>query len=333
VGLEDSAPPYNAPFRSDLTEAGSRRKHLGPTPLTLEQGLADFLTHLGLEKNASDKTVKSYREDLTQALSFARDHLKKKQVAPADWTTRLLRAFVAWLHEQEYAKTTVARRLAAVRSFGKYLCRQGVLATNPALGLRGPRQEKRLPHFLTLADIQKLLVAPPDTDWAGRRDRAMLETLYSSGIRVSELVGLDLLTTDLNDGVITVRGKGKKERLALLGPAAVRALRVWLDDRAALLKQVTKDTPAVFLNNKGGRLTTRSVGRLLEKHLKSAGLDPRTSPHTLRHSFATHMLDAGADIRGVQELLGHKSLATTQVYTHVSTQRLQKSYQKAHPRS
>ena len=299
----------------------------------MEQGLAEFLTHLGLEKNASEKTVKSYREDLTQALVFARDRLKKPHVDPADWNTRLLRAFVSWLHEQKYAKTTIARRLAAVRSFGKFLCRGGVLSVNPAQGLRGPRQEKRLPHFLTLADIHKLLAAPQGADWAGRRDRAMLETLYSAGIRVSELVGLDVLTVDLNDGVITVRGKGKKERLALLGPDAVRALRVWYDDRAELLKAAGKETSAVFLNNKGGRLTTRSVGRLLAKHLKTAGLDPRTSPHTLRHSFATHMLDAGADIRGVQELLGHKSLATTQVYTHVSTQRLQKSYQKAHPRS
>jgi integrase/recombinase XerC len=301
--------------------------------LTLEQGLAEFLTHLGLEKNASDKTVKSYREDLSQALAFARDRLKKNHVDPADWTTRLLRAFVAWLHEKNYAKTTIARRLAALRSFGKYLCRSSVLKENPAQSLRGPRQEKKLPHFLTLVDIQKLLAAPSDADWAGRRDRAMLETLYSSGIRVSELVGLDLLSVDVNDGVITVRGKGKKERLALLGPDAVKAINRWLDDRAELLKRTGKDTPAVFLNNKGGRLTTRSVGRLLTKHLKMAGLDPRTSPHTLRHSFATHMLDAGADIRGVQELLGHKSLATTQVYTHVTTQRLQKSYQKAHPRS
>lgn len=299
--------------------------------MTLEQGLAEFLQHLGLEKNASDKTVKSYREDLSQALEFARLRLKKKHVDPADWTVRLLRAFVAWLHEQQYAKTTIARRLAAVRSFGKYLCREGVLEQNPALGLRAPRQEKKLPHFLTLADIHKLLAAPPNTDWAGRRDRAILETLYSSGIRVSELVGLDLNAVDLNDGVITVRGKGKKERLALLVPDAITAVRRWLDDRAPLLQGT--DTNAVFLNNKGGRLTTRSVGRLLAKHLRSAGLDPRTSPHTLRHSFATHMLDAGADIRGVQELLGHKSLATTQIYTHVTTQRLQKSYQKAHPRS
>lgn len=301
--------------------------------MTLEQGLAEFLTHLGLEKNASDKTVKSYREDLTQALAFARDRLKKGHVDPDDWTTRLLRAFVSWLHEQSYAKSTIARRLAAVRSFGKFLCRQGVLSANPAKGLRGPRQEKKLPHFLTVADVQKLLTAPPDTDWAGRRDRAILETLYSAGVRVSELVGLDLADADLNDGVVTVRGKGKKERLALLGPAAVAAVNLWLPDRAAIVERTGKDTPAIYLNKDGGRLTTRSVGRLLAKYLQQAGLDPRTSPHTLRHSFATHMLDAGADIRGVQELLGHKSLHTTQVYTHVTTQRLQQSYHKAHPRS
>ena len=299
----------------------------------MEQGLAEFLTHLGLEKNASDKTVKSYREDLTQALSFSRERLKKNHVDPADWTTRLLRAFLAWLHEQEYAKSTIARRLAAVRSFGKYLCRQGVLKTNPAQSLRGPRQDKKLPHFLTVADVRKLLATPPDTDWAGRRDRAILETLYSAGIRVSELVGLDVLDVELNDGVITVRGKGKKERLALLGPETVQCVSKWLDDRKDLLERTHKDTTAVFLNNHGGRLTTRSVGRMLSKHLRKAGLDPRTSPHTLRHSFATHMLDAGADIRGVQELLGHKSLSTTQVYTHVTTQRLQASYNKAHPRS
>ncbi|HXD88855.1 MAG TPA: tyrosine recombinase XerC [Urbifossiella sp.] len=301
--------------------------------MTLEQGLAEFLTHLGLEKNASEKTVKSYREDLSQALSFARDRLKKDSISPVDWTTRLLRAFVSWLHEKGYAKSTVARRLAAVRSFGKYLCRQSVLGVNPAQGLRGPRPEKKLPHFLTVADVQILLTAPPDADWAGRRDRAILETLYSAGVRVSELVGLDLADADLEDGVATVRGKGKKERLVLLGPAALAAIQQWLPERAALMELARRPSDAVFLNKNGGRLTTRSVGRLLTKYLRIAGLDPRTSPHTLRHSFATHLLDAGADIRGVQELLGHKSLNTTQVYTHVTTQRLQESYQKAHPRA
>jgi integrase/recombinase XerC len=301
--------------------------------LTLEQGLADFLTHLGLEKNASVQTTKSYREDLSQALGFLREHLKKGAIEPRDWNTRTLRAFVAWLHEQGYAKSTVARRLAAVRSFGKFLCREGTLAANPAEALRGPRQEKKLPHFLTRDDVQKLLAAPSATDPVGRRDRAWLEVLYSGGLRVSELSGLNLDDVDLGDGVLVVRGKGKKERLALLGEPAKQALTLWLPDRAAILARRKRESPAVFLNQSGTRLTVRSVGRLLEKYLALAGLDPRTSPHTLRHSFATHMLDAGADIRGVQELLGHKSLATTQVYTHVTTQRLQQSYHKAHPRA
>lgn len=301
--------------------------------MTLEQGLADFLTHLGLEKNASDKTVKSYREDLHQALAFARERLNAPHVAPDAWTTRLLRAFLSWLHEQGYAKATVARRLAAVRTFGKFLCREGVLPENPAAALRGPRQDKKLPHFLTVDEVQKLLAAPHGTGWASRRDHAILETLYSAGVRVSELVGLDLADADLNDGVVTVRGKGRKERLALLGPAAVAAVREWLPDRAMVLGRAGRESPAVFLNQSGGRLTARSVGRLLAAHLRRAGLDPRTTPHTLRHSFATHLLDAGADIRGVQELLGHKSLHTTQVYTHVTAQRLRTSYQKAHPRA
>ncbi len=301
--------------------------------MTLEQGLADFLTHLGLEKNASVQTVKSYREDLSQALGFVRDHLKKGNVEPRDWSTRTLRAFVAWLHEQGYAKSTVARRLAAVRSFGKFLCREGVLTSNPAEALRGPRPDKKLPHFLTIEDMQRLLNAPPDSDPIGRRDRALLETLYSAGLRVSELSGLNLDDLDLGDGIVVVRGKGKKERLALLGEPAKLAISRWIPDRAAILARRKRESPAVFLNQTGTRLTVRSVGRMLEKYLKQAGLDPRTSPHTLRHSFATHLLDAGADIRGVQELLGHKSLATTQVYTHVTTQRLQQSYHKAHPRA
>ncbi|MBA4066983.1 MAG: tyrosine recombinase XerC [Isosphaera sp.] len=301
--------------------------------MTLEQGLAEFLTHLGLEKNASDKTVKSYREDLTQALSFAREHTNKPRTDPADWTTRLLRAFVAWLHGRRYAKATVARRLAAVRSFGTFLCRQGVLTENPAKSLRGPRPDKNLPHFLTADEVGALLAAPPAGHWAGRRDRAILETLYSAGVRVSELVGLNLADTDLADGVVTVRGKGRRERLALLGPDAVAAVRRWLGDRTALLRKAGKDSPAVFLNKLGTRLTTRSVGRLVAKHLRAAGLDPRTSPHTLRHSFATHLLDAGADVRGVQELLGHKSLGTTQVYTHVTTRRMRDAYRKSHPRA
>jgi integrase/recombinase XerC len=297
----------------------------------MEEALAEFLRHLALEKNASAHTVKSYREDLTQALSFFREKLGQQAVEPARLTTRLLRSYAAWLHEQGYAKTTVARRLAAVRSWCRFLCRQGTLPLNPADGLRGPRQDKKLPHFLTEADLARLLEAPPADHPMGLRDRAILETLYSAGLRVSELTGLDLDDLDLDSGLATVRGKGKRERLALLGPYALEALKRWLACRDQGAGPRTG--PAVFLNKNGTRLTSRSVGRLLEKYLALAGLDPRTSPHTLRHSFATHLLDRGADIRGVQELLGHRSLGTTQIYTHVTTTRLQDSYQQAHPRA
>ncbi len=302
--------------------------------MTLEKALADFFLHLSLEKNASAQTVKSYREDLTQSLDFLRQQNKTTFSEIKDWNTRSLRAFVAWLHDQGYAKSTVARRLAAVRTFGKFLCRQGILTVNPAIALRGPRLDKKLPHFLTLQQVETLLDAPGTATAPGRRDRAILETIYSAGLRVSELVGLNLADFDLAEGVIVVRGKGMQERLALLGPHAIAALQAWIVDRTHFLEAGADAAgDAVFLNKNGTRLTTRSIGRMLEKYLRQAGLDPRTTPHTLRHSFATHLLDNGADIRGVQELLGHKSLTTTQVYTHISTKRLTEGFQQAHPRA
>lgn len=299
----------------------------------METALADYLRHLGIEKNASPCTVKSYREDLTQALGFFRERLGSNPITPEQITTRMLRAYLAWLHEQGYAKTTMARRIAAVRSWLRFLCRQGVLTENPAQGLRGPRQDKKLPHFLTEADVGKLLSSATGEHALGLRDKAILETLYSAGLRVGELCALKLDDIDLKEGVLTAKGKGRRERLALLGDESRDALKQWLSAREALLAGLGRRCDAVFLNKNGGPLTVRSVGRLLEKYLAIAGLDPRATPHTLRHTFATHLLDAGADIRGVQELLGHKNLTTTQIYTHVSTQRLQDSYQKAHPRA
>ena len=299
---------------------------------TLEVHFADFLLHLGVEKAGSPHTVKAYREDLTQCLGFLRQRAGQGSLSPADWNVRGLRAFLAYLHDHGYAKTTIARRLAAVRTFGKFLLREDALTSNPAEALRGPRKDRPLPHFLTVADVGKLLDTPGD-DPLGLRDRAVFETLYSAGLRVSELVGLDLADCDLGDGVVVVRGKGKKERLALLGEPAAKAVAGWLPDRQRVLGEFGRTSEAVFINRRGTRLTTRSVGRLLLKHCRRAGLDPRTTPHTLRHSFATHLLDAGADLRGVQELLGHKSLATTQIYTHVTAQRLRDSYHKAHPRA
>ena len=303
----------------------------------MEEALADFLRHLALEKNASELTVKAYREDLSQAAEFLRGQLGG-DVALARLTSRHLRAFAVWLHECGYAKTTIARRLAALRSWFRFLCQRGAMTANPADGLRGPRQDKKLPHFLPEDSLGKLLHAPASGQRLGRRDRAILEALYSAGLRVSELTGLDLGDIDVGEGVATVRGKGKKERLVFFGAAALKTLKAWLEERAELLERLKKQLPAkhkdaVFLNKNGTRLTPRSVGRLLAKHLAAAGLDRRASPHSLRHSFATHLLDHGADIRSVQELLGHRSLATTQIYTHVSTGRLKDSYAKAHPRA
>jgi integrase/recombinase XerC len=299
----------------------------------MDEALAEFLRHLALEKNASVHTVKSYREDLTQALGFFRERLGQEAPAVDRLSTRLLRAYLAWLHEQGYARATIGRRLAAVRSWCRFLCRQGTLTANPTDGLRGPRQDKPLPHFLGEDAIARLLEAPPADTPLGVRDRAILETLYSAGLRVSELTGLNLEDVDLDSGLATVRGKGKRERLALLGRPALKALRRWLEQRGGMASGRVRAPDAVFLNKNGTRLTSRSVGRLLEKYLAQAGLDPRTSPHTLRHSFATHLLDRGADIRSVQELLGHRSLGTTQIYTHVTTGRLKDSYHKAHPRA
>jgi integrase/recombinase XerC len=299
----------------------------------VEEALADYLRHLALEKNASAHTVKSYREDLTQALDFFRTRLGTQTPRAEQLTTRLLRAHLAWLSEQGYSRGTIARRLAAIRSWCRFLCREGTLTANPAMGLRGPRLDKRLPHFVSKADMNRLLETPPADTPLGLRDRAILETLYSAGLRVSELTGLNVEDVELTEGMATVRGKGRKERLALLGPPALDAIQRWLPQREQLAGPRAAGQPALFLNRNGTRLSSRSVGRMLEKYLAAAGLDPRTSPHTLRHSFATHLLDAGADIRGVQELLGHRSLATTQVYTHVSTQRLRESYHKAHPRA
>src|SRR5258708_1337887 len=240
----------------------------------MENALGEFLRHLALEKNSSAHTVKSYREDLTQALTFFRTRLSDKDPALKQLNTRLLRAYLAWLHEQGYAKTTIARRLAAVRSWCRFLCRQGLLESNPADGLRGPRQDKKLPGFLSEVDLGTLLATPSSDTPLGLRDRAILETLYSAGLRVSELTGLDLESIDLLAGLITVRGKGKRERLALLGPQSVAALKHWLEARDSLARRRSKTPTAIFLNKNGTRLTSRTLGRLLYKYLALAGLSP-----------------------------------------------------------
>ena len=298
----------------------------------MRKALAQFLRHLRVERDASDHTLKSYREDLIALAAYLDDDAGHCP-APASITTIELRGYVAALAEAGYAKTTIARRLASLRSFFRFGQREGWCETNPAIALRNPRRARSLPHFLSTDEVGRLLTAPPKDTPLGLRDRAILETLYSAGLRVSELVGTNDGDIDLDEGIIRIRGKGRKERLAPIGSYAAKALRRWLGVRKLAASEPTGRTAPVFINRFGRRLTTRSVARMLEKYLRATGLDQRTTPHTLRHSFATHLLDRGADIRSVQELLGHKSLVTTQIYTHVSTASLRAAYEKAHPRA
>jgi len=243
-----------------------------------------------------------------------------------------VRRYLAHMREHNYSKATVARKLATLRSFFKFLNKRGLTGNNPMLAIRTPKLEKRLPKFMTEEQVNCLLNTPKDTDLLGARDKSMLEVIYSTGLRVSELVGLNLEDIDLVGGVIKVRGKGKKERISPLGQTAGIAIQKYLNLRKQV---VSSDQPGLplFINKHGQRLSTRSVRRKLDKYLIEAHLDPDISPHTLRHSFATHMLNHGADLRSVQELLGHQSLSTTQIYTHLTTKRVQDAYQKAHPRA
>ncbi len=298
----------------------------------MQTAISRFLRYLSVERNASELTIKSYREDLLSLSEYLTEAIGEN-VRPGQVTPLDLRGYVAALHEAGYAKTSVARRLASLRSFYRFAQREGLVDSNPAKPLRNPRPDRSLPHFLSTDEIGRLLNAPAVDMPMGFRDRAILETMYSAGIRVSEAVGMNDGDLNFEQGIVRVRGKGKRERLAPLGSYATRALRRWLKARRLAADEPSDETAPVFVNKFGRRLTTRSVARLLEKHLKAAGLDARTTPHTLRHSFATHLLDRGADIRSVQELLGHKSLVTTQIYTHVSTVGLREAYEKAHPRA
>jgi integrase/recombinase XerC len=296
----------------------------------MQSAIQSFLRHLRIERNASDLTLKSYGDDFESFLEYLRDRVGEIP-SPEQLTINVLRGYVNYLHECEYARTTIARRLACLRSFFKYATREGITSSNPAKALRTPRVGRKLPHFLTTEQVARLLESPPANDAMGLRDRAILETMYSAGLRVAELVSLGVDDWDRGANILRVLGKGKKERVAPVGSYAARALERWLEVRAADPDASPEERDAMFLNRFGRRLTTRSIGRMLEKYLLVTGLNSLTSPHTLRHSFATHLLDGGADLRSVQELLGHKSLTTTQIYTHVSTRRMRETYEHAHP--
>ncbi len=291
-----------------------------------------------LAGNGSAVTSAAIAEAAVPVLTVAEPTEVDRRILAADPVS--IRAFLTHLDTFSYSAATVARKIATLRSFHKWMARRGATASNPMLLIRTPKQAKRLPKAMTVQDVEKLLSTPNAAETLGARDRAILETLYSTGVRVSELVDLNRNDIDLDEQTIHVRGKGKRERIVPLGSHALAAIRHYLmlleaDGRFAFVRERLMTTAAVslFINKNGGRLSSRSVRRKLDKYLALAGLDMSISPHTLRHSFATHLLDNGADLRSVQELLGHQSLSTTQIYTHLSTMRLRTAYQQAHPRA
>ena len=301
----------------------------GLSALGMDGLLERFLIYLRAGRNASPYTVKNYRSDIGQFL----DYCRAKGVGSIEQIDRsLLRAYLAELDAAGYVKASIARRMAELRSFGDFLVREDVLERNPFRTVGAPRIPKRLPHYLTTAELEVLLSVPDTSTPRGLRDRAIIEVLYAAGLRVSELVGLNVRDVDLAQAQVRVVGKGGKERIGLLGRPAVRAVSAYLNGgRPELLGQ--RPTGALWLNHRGGRLTVRGVALVLDKAGRQAGIRTSVSPHVLRHTFATHLLDGGADLRVVQELLGHANLVTTQIYTHVSQSRAREVYLHAHPRA
>ena len=290
-------------------------------------------------------TVRAYDSDLSQYLDFLGAHLDRRvsELTPADLDHLNARAFLGDLHRRGNSKASAARKLSAIRAFGRYLRREGLLDTDPAALVGTPKREQRIPAHLAVDEMSKLLEMPDTTDPLGRRDKAILELFYASGLRLSELVGLDLDDVNLSARVVRVLGKGRKERIVPFNRTAADALRAWLADREQFRSQRAQ-APAVrlrprataepvFLNYKGGRLSTRSVDKLVRRYVAACSTRFGISPHALRHSFATHLLEAGADLRAIQDLLGHARLSTTQRYTHVNAAQLLESYRKAHPKA
>jgi integrase/recombinase XerC len=298
----------------------------------VRRAIGQFLAFLANERNASELTIKAYREDLLGLVDYLQQDAGDYPAADA-LTPQQLREYQSALQQAGYARATISRKLASLRSFYRFAQRQGIARSNPAKPLRNPRRQRKLPHVLSGVEVNRLLLAPDGKSEAGLRDRAILETMYSAGLRVSELVGINDDDLDFDEQIVRVRGKGRKERISPLGSFAIKSIRNYASVRQRHRSFENRRDAPVFVNRFGNRLTTRSIGRMLEKHLQVCGLDQRTSPHTLRHSFATHLLDRGADIRSVQELLGHRNLATTQIYTHVSAANLRMIYEKAHPRA
>jgi integrase/recombinase XerC len=310
--------------------------------------LRDFLEYLRLNRNASAHTSAAYESDLTQFFGFTAHTrgIAVEALEPSHLDLGAIRAFMADLYRQGHARTSVSRKLSALRAFSRYLRREGFIETDPAALAVGPKREQKIPAHLSIAEMSRLLEMPDVSSALGRRDRAILELFYASGLRLSELVGLDLEEVNLRARMVRVMGKGAKERLVPFNSTTEQSLRAWLADRVSLrtAKMTASLTPKaqsqkpsaaepLFVNFRGARLTGRSVQRLVARYVAACSTRFGISPHALRHSFATHLLERGADLRAIQELLGHVQLSTTQRYTHVNSAQLLDVYRKAHPRA
>ncbi|MFH1096777.1 MAG: tyrosine recombinase XerC [Candidatus Desantisbacteria bacterium] len=290
--------------------------------------LTEFLSYIELEKNYSSHTIAGYKNDLLSCAEFLENN--NLELGRGELDHHWLRRYLGELQQKQYSRKTIARRLAALRTYFRFMCREKYCQTNPARALRTPKLEMRIPKFLYPEEMTTLIDAPVTDNTLGLRDKAILESLYSSGMRVSELVSLNIMDIEFEAGMARVMGKGRKERLVPLGSYALSAIREYFDIRDKLLQG--KQESAIFLNHRGKRITDRGVRLLIHKITQLQGFND-VSPHTMRHTFATHMLNNGADLRIVQELLGHVSLSTTQIYTHVTKERLKTVYNKAHPRA
>ena len=302
----------------------------------VEKAIEKFLEYLEKERNYARYTLDAYRRDLQQFARFLYPVMADMRLPLFAVQREVIRDFLDELTEKGLKHSTIARKLAAIRSLFRYLCRERVLPDNPASGIASPRFQRQLPGFLHLKQIEEAIELPPVEEFSGARDRAILEVFYGGGIRLGELVQLNLSSLDLEEGTVRVMGKGKKERIVPVGRLALQALQGYLQQRTHFLLDldITQvDAGALFLNERGRRLHQRTVQRIVRRYLSKVAEDERLSPHLLRHTFATHLLDAGADLRAVKELLGHATLSTTQIYTHVSLDRLRTIYEQAHPRS
>lgn len=304
--------------------------------LHLKKYIELYAFFLKNEKNYSNYTIVSYRNDLIQFFNYLKLYriLKDDKIEYVDRS--VMRKYIVYLKKSDYSARSISRKISTVRSFFKFCLRESIIKVNPTINLITPKIDKKLPYFLYLQEVNKLIETPLKNTIFGIRDRAILELLYGTGIRVGELVNLNICNIDLYEKTIIVFGKGSKERILPLGNPSIRAIQEYLTSRNLFEKKIfvnKNDLEALFLNRLGGRLTTRSIRRIIIKYMKMAGLNKKISPHVLRHSFATHLLGGGADLRSVQELLGHKSLSTTQIYTHITKERLKTIYKKSHPRA